>query len=384
MKFFLTRRLNLHISGAGFFVVKADFEKFGRETKISREASGGEIMRMNDGRSMLFGLMAGMLALAGWGAPVAAQTPLYKVLVVMSYEPEFLWAQDTMDGINSALAGKADIRFFHMDTKKNFEGGPAKAQEAYALYQEWQPDGVIAADDDAQKMFVVPYLKDKVNTPVMFCGVNGEAETYGYPALNVSGILERYHFAETIHFARQIDPSIKTVGFMFKFSPTADAAERQVQQETDTYPVKVVGFKKPKTLAEALAMIEELKQAQCDFLCIDALQGLKDDQGNPMVEEEIFPIIIKAFGKPVSGSSRFQMKFGVLCSVIKTGQEHGRVAGEMLLKAMQGTPMSELPITVNKEGKRLINVDALKTLGIKPKPHVLQGVEFIKTEPAKE
>ena len=34
-------------------------------------------MRMNDGRSMLFGLMAGMLALAGWGAPVAAQTPLY-------------------------------------------------------------------------------------------------------------------------------------------------------------------------------------------------------------------------------------------------------------------------------------------------------------------
>ena len=341
-------------------------------------------MRVNDGRSMLFGLMAGMLALAGLGASVAAQTPLYKVLVVMSYEPEFLWAQDTMEGIHSALAGKADIRFFHMDTKKNFEGGPAKAQEAYALYQEWQPDGVIATDDDAQKMFVVPYLKDKVNTPVMFCGVNGEAETYGYPASNVSGILERYHFAETIHFARQLDPSIKTVGFMFKFSPTADAAERQVQQETDTYPVKVVGFKKPKTLAEALAMIEELKQAQCDFLCIDALQGLKDDQGNPMVEEDIFPIIIKAFGKPVSGSSRFQVSFGILCYVIKTVQEHVRVADEMLLKAMQGTPMSELPITVNKEGKRLINVDALKSLGIKPKPHVLQGVEFIKTEPAKE
>ena len=302
----------------------------------------------------------------------------------MSYEPEFPWVQDLAEGIESALASKAEIRYFYMDTKKNFEGGPAKAQEAYALYQEWQPDGVIVADDDAQKMFVMPYLKNKVNTPVMFCGVNGEAETYGYPASNVSGILERYHFAETIHFARQLDPSIKTVAFMVKASSTADAAERQVQQETATYPVSVVDFKKPKTLAEALTMIDELKQAQCDLLWIDALQGLKDDQDNPMAEQEIFPILMKAFGKPVSSPNRFHLKFGVLCSVIKTGQEHGRVAGEMLLKAMQGAPVSELPITVNKEGKRLINVDALKALGIKPKPHVLQGVEFIKTEPAKE
>jgi len=27
------------------------------------------------------------------------------------------------------------------------------------------------ADDNAQSMFVLPYLKDKVKTPVMFCAV---------------------------------------------------------------------------------------------------------------------------------------------------------------------------------------------------------------------
>ena len=59
-----------------------------------------------------------------------------------------------------------------MDTKKNIEGGVRKAKDAYELYRRLQPDGVIAADDNAQSMFVVPYLKDRYDVPVIFCGVN--------------------------------------------------------------------------------------------------------------------------------------------------------------------------------------------------------------------
>lgn len=323
----------------------------------------------------VMGLGVLMLVFGGFIPPTTA-TP-YKVLVVMSYEPDFPWVQQIQEGIDQTLAGQAEIRYFYMETKMNFAGGPQKAQEAYQIFQEYQPDGVIAADDDAQLMFVVPYLKDNVKTPVIFCGVNQEASAYGYPAANVSGILERYHIKESIQFARQLDPTIKTIGFIVKASPTADAVEQQVHRELDTYPATFCGFKKPTTLEEALTMTAELRQP-CNLLFMDALQGLPDPHGTPLPEEKIIPLLTQAFGKPTISGNSFQLDYGVLCAVVKTGQEHGTVAAQMLLQAMQGTPLTDLPITQNKQGKIMLNVDTMNALGINPKPAILKDVELVK------
>ena len=128
----------------------------------------------------------------------------YNVFVVMSYEEDNPWCQEIKKGIDSVLSGSSEITYFYMDTKINREGGELKASEAYALYQKIKPDGVITADDNAQQMFVLPYLKDNVETPVMFSDVNAEADKYGYPASNVSGILERGHIRESYGFGKQI------------------------------------------------------------------------------------------------------------------------------------------------------------------------------------
>jgi ABC-type uncharacterized transport system substrate-binding protein len=53
----------------------------------------------------------------------------------------------------------------------------------------------------------------------------------------------------------------------------------------------------------------------------------------------------------------------------------------MLLKAMKGTPVSQIPITRNRLGKAIINVTVMKALGIKPKPILLKGTELVRTEP---
>jgi hypothetical protein len=46
----------------------------------------------------------------------------------------------------------------------------------------------------------------------------------------------------------------------------------------------------------------------------------------------------------------------MLCGVIKTGQEQGTAAAEMLLKAMGGTPISQIRVTRNRRSKAVINV----------------------------
>ena len=312
------------------------------------------------------------------GVVQAGDANLCKVLVVMSYEEDNPWCIEIREGIDSVLADTCKISYLYMDTKKNFKGGNRKAMEAYALYQDFQPDGVITADDNAQWMFVVPYLKDKVDTPVMFCGVNAEAEKYGFPASNVSGTLERGHIGASISFAKQLFPSLKTVGFIAKDSPSGKALLKQVKIESDTYPAQFITFKMPRTEKDLVAAGEELKK-RCDVVFMDSINGIPDEKGKPLSIKEITDILTKVFGKPIIGANRYHVQQGALCAVVKTGQEQGRTAAEMLLKAMQGTPISEIQVTKNKIGKRMINVTVLKSLGIQPKRRALIGTELVKT-----
>ena len=311
--------------------------------------------------------------------PATIQAAQFRVLVVMSYEQMNPWCIEIKEGIDSWLANTCEITYFYMDTKKNFQGGEQKAKKAYSLFKNLQPDGVIAVDDNAQSMFVLPYLKNKVKIPVMFCGVNADPEKYGYPASNVSGILERAHINESIALAKQLIPSIKTIGFLAKNSPSGKAIFRQVERESDRYLAKFIGFKLPITIKETLVMVEEFKK-QSDLLFVEAINGILDDNGKPLSTKQVTQILSKAFGKPIIGANRFQVEFGVLCAVVKTGQEQGRTAAKMLSNAMEGTPFSEIPITKNYNGSRVINVTVMEALGIKPKPIVLLGAHLVRTK----
>ena len=310
---------------------------------------------------------------------MAEESKKFKVLVVMSYEEAMPWVIDIKGGIDSALSKTCEIRYAYMNTRNDFEGGKEKARQIYALYQEFQPDGVIAADDDAQVLFVVPYLKDKVKTPVIFCGVNKEPETYGYPASNVSGILERIHFAESIAFLQQIVPSVKTIAYLMGDNPTSKGYYQQIEKEKEGYSAKSAAFKFVKTLDEAVAAANDLK-TQCDAVFIENITGIKDKNDKPLTEQEAIPILAKACGKPTMGANISIIKFGLLCAVVKTGQEQGETSANMLLRAMKGTPVSQIPITRNHNGKRMINATALKELGIKPRPDILGGAELVRTE----
>jgi len=309
--------------------------------------------------------------------PLYVNASQFKVLVVMSYDDVYDWEKEVKEGIDSVLANSCEIRYFYMDTKRNFEGGVQKAKSGYEVYLNFQPDGVITVDDNAQTMFVLPYLKDKVKTPVMFCGVNAEAEDYGFPASNVSGILERTHIRESISLAQQLVPSIRTVGYLMKESPSARAVLKTVQKESDTYPVKFIAFKLASTLQEVVKITEELKES-CDLLFFETLHGIPDENGKLLTDSDIVPIIMKIFSKPVAGANLYHVKDGILCAVAKTGQEQGATASKMLLQAMQGTPVSQIPVTHNYQGKRVINVTVMQRLGIKPKPNVLIGADLVK------
>ena len=318
-------------------------------------------------------------ALFCWGPAVAAEK--YKVLVVFSYEEDYLWQAEIREGIEATLGSVAEFRYFFMNTKKNLREGSLSGTAAYQLYLDYQPDGVIAADDNAQSMFVVPYLRNRVETPVMFCGVNGDPEHYGYPAQNVSGILERYHFEETIAFNRLFEPCIERFVFMVKDGPTGDMIELQLQREIrkQRLSAEMVAFLRPQTRRQAIAMAREYRE-KADLLIVETLQGVTDEAGRPLTDEDVMPAVFAAFDKPSAANISYVTRFGALASVVKSGVEQGRQAATMLLKAMRGVPVDQLPVTRNFSGLRIINVTTMKHLNIIPEPIALRGAQLVRSK----
>ena len=317
------------------------------------------------------------------GSEIAYEAESYKVLVVMSYEEDYPWCGQIKEGISSVLGDNSEITYFYMDTKTNVDGGPKKAEEAYELYQKLQPDGVIAVDDNVQSMFVVPFLKDKVDTPIMFCGVNGATaelggQKYGYPATNVSGIVERSHMLEAIVFAKELLPSIEKVGFLMTNVPTTKSVIAEIELGLDTYPTESCGITVAETLDEAVAASKSMKE-HCDALFLTTLAGMKDKDGNVLDEKVIVPALVESFRKPTLCDDSWRVAYGAMLSVVKSGQEQGQVSAEMLLKSMQGKAVAELPLTTNKLGTRIVNTDTLEALGIKLDSKVLDAIEKVST-----
>lgn len=300
----------------------------------------------------------------------------YKVLVVFSYEENAPWDVAIREEIERVLSPHADLTFFYMDTKAFLQNGPAKAQEAYALYQRLQPDGVIAVDDNAQSMFVVPYLKGKLKVPLMFCGVNAEPGTYGYPTEHISGVLERFHLEESIALTRQLTGRVDNFAFMVKNGPVADILRQQLTAECEHLSAKMVRFMAPDTLDEAIQMARASRQ-DVDLLFLVGLFGLENN-GVPATESEAIPRLVAAFAKPTAGIARSVVQSGALSAVITNGNEHGYRAATMLLKALNGTPVDQLPVVRNSQGVRVVNVTTLKRLHLTPDPIVFRGVELVR------
>jgi len=319
-----------------------------------------------------------LLTISAVSSQQASAAP-YRVLVVMSYHEEYPWSREIKAGIDTEFSGGAQLRYLYLDMKNNPKGGPTKAKEAFAVYQEWHPDGVIAADDYAQSAFVLPYLKDKVQTPVIFCGVNKEAAEYGYPASNVTGVLERYRIRETFALLKKLVPTVQNACVLLRGNePTSDGILAQMKSESSGYPVKIKQFRKADTMEDAVKASREFT-TQCDALYLEHFEGTPDHAGKPHTNHELIRELAKNFGGPTVCSNFFSVQAGCLAAELDSGKDQGSCAARMMQRVLSGTPLQKIPIARNLTGAKVINLNTMKFLGIDPKPADIRDIKMIKS-----
>lgn len=302
-----------------------------------------------------------------------------KVLVLHSYHPEYEWVAGVNRGIRMELVpSEAQLEFFYMDTKRhpNLPWMEQKGQEALTLIEEWQPDVVITCDDDAQR-HVGSKLAGKDKPAIVFCGVNGKPQDYGYPASNVTGVLERLHFNETLALAKQILPDAKTAFLITDYSATSQGVIDYIQ----TLPsgaLKLEGWAMPQTFSQWQYTVEEWSK-KVDVIAVYVYHTVKPNQEseNSMPPTEVMRWTVDNCSVPVIGFLTFSIDDGSLCGVLESAVEQGQIAAEMTRQILQGKRPADIPFTTATQGQTMLNLKAAKRWKIDIPQSFLQQVNVV-------
>ncbi len=315
-------------------------------------------------------ILAMTLAMMSFSA-ASALAGQRKILYVDSYHEEFPWSIDVTGGVASVLAERTDVelKIFRMDTKRNRaeEYKKSAALEAKALIESWKPEVVIASDDNASKYLIAPYYKGK-ELPFVFCGLNWDAGVYGFPAKNITGMVEVALIPDML---TTLKPYAKgdRIGFIGYESTTARKEARAYRKIFKLTMVE----RYARTFGEWKDHYRSL-QGEVDLLLMHNATGMKDwNQGEAETH------ILDCTTIP-GGSISLLSKRLALVSYIKIGEEQGEYAARAALQILGGKTPAEMPIVQNKKAKIYLNMKLAKKMGLKFPMELIERAHILSAE----
>ncbi|GFK92586.1 hypothetical protein NNJEOMEG_00411 [Fundidesulfovibrio magnetotacticus] len=294
---------------------------------------------------------------AGTGRP-------WRVFILHSYDAGYVWTRNVDQGLRAALVGlNVAFESFYLDAKRADAAVQARAgKAAWERIRAFDPDVVVAADDAAQAWVVRPFLAGRERPQVIFCGVNAPPASYGYPASNVSGVRERFHFRESFELLRRLAPEARSVAFLTDDSDTG----RSVAEDLAAHAPYALDLERVRTVRGFQAWKAEVAACQktSDALALGVYHTLRDEATGRLVPPEEVMAWTNAENRlPTLGFADFTPDHGVLCGVLESAHEQGYLAGLMTREVLEsGRAAGELPVRGNATGVVFVNLRAAERL----------------------
>ncbi|MBI9071552.1 MAG: hypothetical protein JEY94_08125 [Melioribacteraceae bacterium] len=291
-----------------------------------------------------------------------------KVLYVDSYHEGYEWSDGITKGIKDNLKSeKVELKVFRMDTKNNPGDSFKKsaAEKAIKMIESFNPDIVIASDDNASKYLIAPYYKDK-KLPFVFCGVNWDASGYGFPCSNVTGILE-------VALIPQLTAQLKNFAKGDKIAYLSGddlTARKEAENYKSKFNLKIEEVY-VKSFSDWKKNYKKL-QTETDMIIIGNNASIKDwneEEGKTFVESNTLV--------PTGTIYQWMTPFSLVGLTILP-EEHGEWAAKTALKILGGTPPNKIPLAKNKRGKLFVNLKIAKPAKFLVKPALLKNATIIK------
>ncbi len=296
-----------------------------------------------------------------------AQMTKKKVVYVNSYHKGYSWSDSIQkgildvfnikqkDGVLDFTNSKVELKIIEMDSKRNNNEKYKKrvSLEIKNKIIEYKPDLIIISDDNAAEYLIVPYFYNH-KIPVIFTGVNALPSDYGFPAKNITGIIEVTLIQELIDTVKPYSRGTR-IGYLdadnFTSPKVLAQYEKILKKDIKHYFVKDKEEWK-KSYIQA--------QEEVDILML-GLSAIALDLENEYKEMAIFT---KQHTKiPIVSSDNITRYISVL-TFQKQPEEHGEWAASRALEVLNGRDISKIDIITNKRATIYINTSLSKSLNI--------------------
>lgn len=304
----------------------------------------------------------------------------FKVLHIMSYHSPWEWTDNQLAGFQNALGGlNVEYKVFQMNTKRdNSPEWLEKArQQALGLVDQWKPDLVFSSDDDAQ-IYACQYLAGK-SIPLVFCGVNADPADYGYVGKdNVTGVLEREHFVQSVSLLKRLVPGVKKIAVVSDTGAMWKKALERIDQSRDQLDgVELVKCEVLKTYAEYKSTILRL-QNEVDAVGFLGVFEFTDENGKNVRQEEVMKWTLENSSLPDFTFWEDRAHKGTLCTVTASAYEQGHDAGRLARAILEdGASPSRFPMKAALKGQPFISLARAKRLGIVPPSDLLLACQVV-------
>jgi ABC-type uncharacterized transport system substrate-binding protein len=290
-----------------------------------------------------------------------------KILVVQSYHPELKGVIEKNDGIEGIL-DKVDIeyRIIYMDTKRNTD---EKFKEDASLkikkiIEQYEPDVVITFDDNAFKYLIIPHYKNS-KLPVVFAGIDWDVSEYGAPFTNTTGIISVTLVTQLVDYLQKYAKGnrISWLGYdTFTARKQTKAYKEILGLNMSTHYVK--NFQEWKITFLKL-------QTEADMIVHSGiLPGMEDWD-----ENKAKTFVLKNIKVPVGTVNKLIMCCAVF-GLTKVGSEQGEWAAKTALEIVSGKKPSNIPLTRNKKGNIILNLDIAEKLDITFEAKILKNAQI--------
>ena len=286
----------------------------------------------------------------------ANPAPSNKCLYVSSYHQGYAWSDGVERGLRSVLSGKCQIKQYDMDTKRNRSEASKQqaALEARRLIEQWRPDIVITADDNAVRYLLQQYYKNS-ELPFVFCGVNWTASEYGLPYRNATGIIEVAPIRPLLRQVKMLLGNVKQGVYIGADTVTERKNFQRFAKMAQSEGINL----KAALVASTADWLKAYQHAQqADFIVIGSDAGIAD--WNP---EAVSREITKYSTRLSVTNHDWMMPYSML-GFTKVPEEQGELAAQAALSILDGAKPESIAIVPNRKWDIWTHPRLLQSAGI--------------------
>lgn len=317
----------------------------------------------------------------------------YKIAIISSYHPEFIWESETHEGVLKALkedelltsnqeeqeftendflqADKVTLRKWWMDSKRK-SSLPEIQKEVTRILSElndFEPDIVLTGDDNATN-YLGNYYIDSA-TPLVFWGVNGSPMKYGLldslekPGRNITGVYQADYLKESAFFLKNLLPEIETITILSDDSVSSRAKVKKLQRlnESNQLPIKIINSIVTNNVENWKKSALNASKTTDAFFILNH-NTLKDVDGNPVDNMKIGAWYLRNIQIPEVSYEQHFIVEGMLAAVSDSGVKQGYGAMKLAFRILRGENPGLMPVTAPKRGDYVVNKERAKMLKV--------------------